>query len=63
MNVFGYNVFCFRMSILMNTRNLGAVAPDVNQILQGGASHEENIPAQEETEKKGTWLQKENGYR
>ena len=40
----------------MNTRKLGVSAPDVNQILQGGASHEENIPAQEKTEKKGTWL-------
>ena len=54
-----YNVFCFRM----NTRDMGYLCPDVNQILQGGASHEENIPAQEETEKKGTWLQKENGNR
>ena len=47
----------------MNTRNKSVTASDVNQILQGGASHEENIPAQEETEKKGTWLQKKNGYR
>jgi len=46
----------------MDTRKWGRFCPDVNQILQGGASHEENIPAQEETEKKRAWLQKENGY-
>ena len=57
MQVLSYNVFCFRM----NTRNWKQKASDVNQILQGGASREENIPAQEETEKKGTWLQKKNG--
>ena len=45
----------------MDTRNLGAAAPDVNQILQGGASREENIPAQEETEKKRARFQKKNG--
>ena len=41
MTIFGYNVFCFRM----NARDKGQLCPDVNQILQGGASHEENIPA------------------
>jgi hypothetical protein len=37
--------------------------PTLIKNLQGGASREENIPAQEETEKKGAWLQKKNGYR
>ena len=45
----------------MNTRDMGYLCPDVNQILQGGASHEENIPAQEETEKKRARFQKKNG--
>ena len=35
---------------------------DVN-LQQGGADHEKNLPAQEETEKKGTRFQKKNGYR
>ena len=30
---------------------------------QGGATHEKNLSAQEETEKQGTRFQKENGYR
>ena len=30
---------------------------------QGGATHEKNLSAQEETEKQGAWLQKKNGYR
>ena len=29
---------------------------------QGGATHEKNLSAQEETEKQGAWLQKKNGY-
>ena len=30
---------------------------------QGGATHEKNLSAQEETEKQGARLQKKNGYR
>ena len=50
---FGYNITC----VNMNTHKLMLIND------KGGAYHEENLPAQEETEKKGTRFQKENGNR
>ena len=50
---FGYNITC----VNMNTHKTMLIND------KGGAYYEENLPAQEETEKKGTRFQKENGNR
>jgi len=56
---FGYNILCFRM----NTQKRIDFRSATLILLTRRCHHEENIPAQEKTEKKGAWLQKENGNR
>ena len=45
----------------MNTRGMcKSRTRNPNEMNEGGAAHEENVSAQEKTEKEGAWLQKEN---
>ena len=45
----------------MNTRGMPKrITRNPNEMNKGGAAHEENVSAQEETEKEGARLQKEN---
>ena len=47
----------------MNTRGMKhSDLATKNEKNKGGATHEKNLPAQEETEKDGARFQKENGY-
>ena len=45
----------------MNTRGYKRYPRKPNEMNKGGATHEKNLPAQEETEKDGARFQKENG--
>ena len=54
-----YNILCFRVK----THYMGNPVASTLEYFSKEVQHEKNISAQEETEKKGARLQKENGNR